>query len=96
MLTDSNNQNNTIITKKSKTSSKNYIINSERSNKRNGISLPKGVNRNKKYNLTKVIQDVQTDKKGVKNNNNLKNKKINNLKKIKKNEFQNHNRRFNE
>ena len=68
MLTDSNNQNNTIITKKSKTSSKNYIINSERSNKRNGISLPKGVNRNKKYNLTKVIQDVQTDKKGVKKN----------------------------
>ena len=68
MLTDSNNQNNTIITKKSKTSSKNYIINSERSNKRNGISLPKGINRNKKYNLTKVIQDVQTDKKGVKKN----------------------------
>ena len=35
---------------------------------RNGISLPKGVNRDKKYNLTKVIQTVQSDKKGVKKN----------------------------
>ena len=68
MLTDANNPSIPGINKKPKTNSKNYLVNSERSNKRNGISLPKGVNRDKKYNLTKVIQTVQSDKKGVKKN----------------------------
>ena len=68
MLTDSNNINNPNISRKSKTNTKNYIINSERSNKRNGISLSKGVNKDKKYNLTKVIQNVQGDKIGIKKN----------------------------
>ena len=53
---------------KSKVNSKNYIVNSERSDKRNGISLPKGVNKDKKYNLTNVIQNVQSDKIGMKKN----------------------------
>ena len=68
MLTDANNPSIPNKNKKPKTNSKNYLVNSERSNKRNGISLPKGVNRDKKYNLTKVIQTVQSDKKGVKKN----------------------------
>ena len=68
MLTDANNPNDKSVKKKSKTNSKNYIMKSERSNKRNGISLPKGINRERKYNLTNVIKDVQNDKKGVKKN----------------------------
>ena len=68
MLTDANNPSIQNINKKTKPASKNYIVNSERSNKRNGISLPKGVNKDKRYNLTKVIQIVQSDKKGVKKN----------------------------
>ena len=43
-----NNQNEQSIKKNSKTNSKNYIIYSERSNKRNGISLSKGINKEKK------------------------------------------------
>ena len=68
MLTDANNPSIQNINKKTKPASKNYIVNSERSDKRNGISLPKGVNKDKRYNLTKVIQIVQSDKKGVKKN----------------------------
>ena len=68
MLTESNNPSSNIVNKKSKTNSKNYLINSERSDKRNGISLQKGINRDKKYNLTKVIQDSQSEKKGIKKN----------------------------
>ena len=82
MLTDANNQNDQNIKKNSKTNSKNYIINSERSNKRNGISLPKGINKEKKYNLTKVIKDAQNEKKGVKKNrsfgHNLNDEEVNN------------------
>ena len=66
MLTEENIPNTQNI--KSKVNSKNYIVNSERSDKRNGISLPKGVNKDKKYNLTKVIQNVQSDKLGMKKN----------------------------
>ena len=68
MLTESNNPSNNIVKTKSKTNSKNYLINSERSNKRNGNSLQKGINKEKKYNLTKVIQDSQSEKKGIKKN----------------------------
>ena len=67
MLTDSNNPMTQNNKRKSKTT-KNYIANSERSNKRNNISLPKGINKNKKYNLTNVLHNVQNDKKGIKKN----------------------------
>ena len=75
MLTDSNNPSNQIIKRKSKTTSKQYIVNSERSNKRNNISLPKGINKEKKYNLTKVIQNVQNE--GVKKNKSFGHNSIN-------------------
>jgi hypothetical protein len=58
MLTDENNPSIQNINKKRKTNSKNFLVNSESSNKRNGISLPKGVNRDKKYNLAKLFKKV--------------------------------------
>ena len=91
MLTDSNNPVNSIIEKKVKKNSKNYLINSERSNKRNGNSLQNGINKDKKYNLTKVIQDSQNDKKGIKKNKSFghnsnieeaQNKQVRNIKKL--------------
>jgi hypothetical protein len=91
MLTDSNNPVNSIIEKKVKKNSKNYLINSERSNKRNGNSLQNGINKDKKYNFTKVIQDSQNDKKGIKKNKRFglnssieeaQNKQVRNIKKL--------------
>ena len=66
MLTDSNNPSQNKKTE-SKTNSKKYIMNSECSNNRKATSLPKGVNINKKYNLTKVIKNAQNEI-GIKKN----------------------------
>ena len=61
MLTDSNKDfNNNEIYKSIGTSpNKNYINNSERSEKRKGISLLKDGKRDSKYNLTKIIQKAK-------------------------------------
>ena len=59
ILTDANKEGNKDIFKSIAISpNKNYINNSERSNKRKGISLPHN-NKNSKYNLTKIIQKVK-------------------------------------
>ena len=59
ILTDANKEENKDIFKSIAISpNKNYINNSERSNKRKGISLPHN-NKNSKYNLTKIIQKVK-------------------------------------
>ena len=60
MLTDANNETNNNVYKSIALSpNKNCIFNSERSNKRKGISLPKNSIKNTKYNLTKIIQNVK-------------------------------------
>ena len=59
ILTNANKEGNKDIFKSIAISpNKNYINNSERSNKRKGISLPHN-NKNSKYNLTKIIQKVK-------------------------------------
>ena len=61
MLTDANNEpnNNNVYKCIALSPNKNFIFNSERSNKRKGISLPKNNIKNTKYNLTKIIQNVK-------------------------------------
>ena len=63
--------------------SKKNILNSERSNKRNVISLPKDINKDKKYNLTKIIKNAQNDKR-IKKNKSFGNHNINNEQKSNK------------
>ena len=64
MLTDSNKEigfNNDVFRSivLSTNNNKNYINNSERSNKRKGISLPQNDSKNTKFNLSKIIQKVK-------------------------------------
>ena len=74
MLTDSNKElgfNNDVFRSivLSTNNNKNYINNSERSNKRKGISLPQNDSKNTKFNLSKIIQKVK--KKDKQDNMNL-------------------------
>ena len=60
MLTEANKDRDNEVYKSIAVSpNKNYVFNSERSNKRKGISLPKNNLKNNKYNLTKIIQNVK-------------------------------------
>ena len=61
MLTDANKDinNNEVYKSIAISPNKNYVFNSERSNKRRGVSLPKNNIKNNKYNLTKIIQNVK-------------------------------------
>ena len=59
----------------SSNNNKNYINNSERSNKRKGISLPQNEGRNNKFNLSKIIQKVKNQNSKDKQDNLIKKNK---------------------
>ena len=81
MLTDSNkdigfkNEVFRSIVLSSNNNNKNYINNSERSNKRKGISLPQNEGRNNKFNLSKIIQKVKNQNSKDKQDNLIKKNK---------------------
>ena len=76
MLTDANNEpNNNVYKSIALSPNKNNIFNSERSNKRKGISLPKNNIKNTKYNLTKIIQNVKNKNTKTDNNEMIKKNK---------------------